>query len=343
MASSGTPEGAEKHPQNENGQKAVDEISQQKEAAITKEQGTDHDKTVGDWSDSGWRPKGANMEAWAEMHLNASLALEHELDCQRRIAEYYNYHAAAQRRVAPQQPAGRAVVVNLAVAVPADVAIELVWFVRAHWVIRVIAEGIDLIVVFFMTCMVNDPTDHTAWADMEGLLQRNGQGNMPAVAEVEALVQAYTPKLIAYLAIFYTMMTVYQGILPWIPWNSAGRGQTAGKWLLGLRVVRTDGAGPGRPPTLYQCLMRSVVKVSTWIVCSLLFFTVFFDNNRRALHDRCAETIVVHSNGIIPAHMALDPQMQANLNAALQEVVQGGNPRGRVWLQNARGRILGGG
>ena len=76
----------------------------------------------------------------------------------------------------------------------------------------------------------------------------------------------------------------------------ARRGQTLGKMMLGLRIVRPDG---GRVPALRMFGLRYVVgtlvgavPVIGWIY-SLLDALLIFRASRRCLHDQIADTIVV--------------------------------------------------
>jgi uncharacterized RDD family membrane protein YckC len=65
---------------------------------------------------------------------------------------------------------------------------------------------------------------------------------------------------------------------------------TPGKYLVGLRVVRTDGFRLG--------FWRSVVRGIGYYLSALLLFMGFiwiiFDKNRQALHDKIANTVVIY-------------------------------------------------
>jgi uncharacterized RDD family membrane protein YckC len=68
------------------------------------------------------------------------------------------------------------------------------------------------------------------------------------------------------------------------------RGQTVGKMLFGIRVVRADG-GPLRMGT---ALLRAAFYAVDALLAGLGFLTVFFSRERRALHDIVLGTRVVH-------------------------------------------------
>jgi uncharacterized RDD family membrane protein YckC len=67
-------------------------------------------------------------------------------------------------------------------------------------------------------------------------------------------------------------------------------GYTPGKYLVGLKVVRTDGFRLG--------FWRSVVRGISYYLSALLLFMGFiwiiFDKNRQALHDKIAGTVVIY-------------------------------------------------
>ena len=74
----------------------------------------------------------------------------------------------------------------------------------------------------------------------------------------------------------------------------ANGGQTLGKMLLGLRVVRADLA----PPTVQDGLVRSLVIDLLWIVpLAWLVLAVVIERHprRQGWHDRAAGTLVVRS------------------------------------------------
>jgi uncharacterized RDD family membrane protein YckC len=89
--------------------------------------------------------------------------------------------------------------------------------------------------------------------------------------------------------------TIYVFLIPWILgfyfisfWTLTGR--TMGKSVMGLKVIRADGA----PPTFGRSIIRFVGYGVSAIVFWLGYFWVFVDNDRQAWHDHMAKTWVVY-------------------------------------------------
>ena len=79
-------------------------------------------------------------------------------------------------------------------------------------------------------------------------------------------------------------------------------GQTPGKALMGLRVVRIDGRQLTFGCALRRCLGYGV---STAALC-LGFAWVLVDERRQAWHDKFAGTCVIYAWGVRPAHPTMD-------------------------------------
>jgi uncharacterized RDD family membrane protein YckC len=81
------------------------------------------------------------------------------------------------------------------------------------------------------------------------------------------------------------------------------RGQTLGKWVLGIRVGRfTDGQNPTPSQSALRCLLPTVAAVlvlslfSVWAVGAFLVFATVYSNPlRRGIHDQAGGTIVVRA------------------------------------------------
>ncbi len=67
------------------------------------------------------------------------------------------------------------------------------------------------------------------------------------------------------------------------------RGQTLGKLLLGIRVVKTDGS----PITAAEAIMRYFGYVLNSMLLGIGWLWAFFDPRRQGLHDKLANTMVV--------------------------------------------------
>lgn len=82
------------------------------------------------------------------------------------------------------------------------------------------------------------------------------------------------------------------GFLGWLCYHwltIASSGQTAGKEMLGVRVVRLD----GRPVSRYQALGRVLAKLLSWLTLGAGFLVPLFRQDKRSLHDLVARTKVV--------------------------------------------------
>jgi uncharacterized RDD family membrane protein YckC len=72
-------------------------------------------------------------------------------------------------------------------------------------------------------------------------------------------------------------------------------GQTLGKMLFGLRVIRLDDTEPGWSDLLFrEVVMRFIYKVT--FLLSLLYIVVAFTSEKEGLHDMVANTRVIHVN-----------------------------------------------
>jgi hypothetical protein len=87
-------------------------------------------------------------------------------------------------------------------------------------------------------------------------------------------------------------------------WTRRWAGRSPGKAPLGIRVVRLD----GKPLGLLDCFERAGSYAATAGTMGMGFLTVLWDENRRALHDRAAGTVVLRAGG--SAETALDAKIQ---------------------------------
>jgi len=79
------------------------------------------------------------------------------------------------------------------------------------------------------------------------------------------------------------------------------RGQTPGKWLLGIRVIALDYTRLGRGKI---SVGRAVVRLVGYLVSALPFYLGFLwilGPQRRGFHDRLARTAVVYTRGSVAA------------------------------------------
>ena len=88
---------------------------------------------------------------------------------------------------------------------------------------------------------------------------------------------------------------------------SLWRGQTPGKKLLGVRVVRLN----GQPMTLWTSFERFGGYAAGLVTGLLGFAQVFWDRNRQMIHDKIVETVVVRDRGVPQAAAAPQPARSA--------------------------------
>ena len=98
--------------------------------------------------------------------------------------------------------------------------------------------------------------------------------------------------LLEMLSLSFVVFLVIQG------WLLVQRGQTIGKTLLGLRIVRPDGsrAGPARILGLRYGVGFAIAALPVvGGLYSLLDVLLIFRESRRCLHDQIADTVVVRA------------------------------------------------
>jgi uncharacterized RDD family membrane protein YckC len=136
----------------------------------------------------------------------------------------------------------------------------------AGFVSRAVAFTTDLVVVVFMAGMLTF-----------------------VATNLESLLETFIPgrdfRLVDALVVLVPLVIALYYIGLW-----ALTGATVGKWLLGLRVVGTDGS----PPTILRSTIRFVGYGISAIVFFLGYLWVLVDDDRRAWHDDLAGTWVVY-------------------------------------------------
>ena len=135
---------------------------------------------------------------------------------------------------------------------------------------RLVAFVLDLIVLASFFALF------VAFALLQLLLRSDFGDNDPPD-------QAYYVAAIIILMYFVAFVPLYfVGLWAW-------RGQTLGKMAVAIRVVRTD----GRPVGVGAALLRLVGYLFSTLLLFAGFLMIVFDRQRRGLHDRLADTIVV--------------------------------------------------
>ncbi|MBW3570609.1 MAG: RDD family protein [Gemmatimonadetes bacterium] len=85
------------------------------------------------------------------------------------------------------------------------------------------------------------------------------------------------------------------------------RGQTPGKKLAGVRVVRLN----GQPMTLWMSFERFGGYAAGLVTGLLGFAQVYWDRNRQMIHDKIVETVVVRERGARHTAPAAQPAVTA--------------------------------
>ncbi|HEX8831959.1 MAG TPA: RDD family protein, partial [Longimicrobium sp.] len=85
------------------------------------------------------------------------------------------------------------------------------------------------------------------------------------------------------------------------------KGQTPGKRLLGVRVVRLD----GKPIGLWASFERFGGYAAGLVTGLLGFAQVFWDRNRQAIHDKISETVVIREREVPAAPQPAPPPFGA--------------------------------
>ena len=131
---------------------------------------------------------------------------------------------------------------------------------RAPFLLRCAAVAVDYMIFIFFP---------VAWLLSSRLLSESATGTSLA-------------GIAWYLGMILTIL--HLRVLPLV------RGQSVGKMLTGLTILRIDGAGAG----LWTVLIRNLLGYAiTLLTLGLGFLIVAFNNSGRALHDLIAGTVVV--------------------------------------------------
>ena len=148
----------------------------------------------------------------------------------------------------------------------------------AGFISRLIAFIIDLVIISITTTIILfGITEIITFFGLNILFNRwiSNSVNAETINSVIRIfvVILYYVYSIVYFATFYSLV-----------------GYSPGKYLVGLRVVRTDGFRLG--------FWRSVVRGIGYYLSALLLFMGFiwiiFDKNRQGLHDKIANTVVIY-------------------------------------------------
>jgi uncharacterized RDD family membrane protein YckC len=77
-------------------------------------------------------------------------------------------------------------------------------------------------------------------------------------------------------------------IIFWLQWN----GQTPGKRVMGIMIVKEDGS----KFTVSDAIMRYVGYIISGVALMIGFIWILFDSKKQGWHDKIAKTLVVSAN-----------------------------------------------
>ena len=107
-----------------------------------------------------------------------------------------------------------------------------------------------------------------------------------------------------------SLLVIVTLVIGWLVWSIIvwGRGQSPGKQLLGMRVIRTDDLTAGRRGLMFGrfCAMWLIGFVAgATIIGYVLYFWLCWDKNRQEIWDKMCNTVVVNDRDDL-----LDPRNQ---------------------------------
>jgi uncharacterized RDD family membrane protein YckC len=138
-----------------------------------------------------------------------------------------------------------------------------------------VASPLERLVAFFFDLALLGPVFGLALGFMVKSLQQKFFTS-PESTEFKVLLGVFIGSLAVLTLLAQTFFLYFKGATP-------------GKWIFKMRVVATN----GEKLTLTQCFERSFFWLFQWTLFALPFLEVLGQKHRRALHDRCAETIVI--------------------------------------------------
>jgi uncharacterized RDD family membrane protein YckC len=149
---------------------------------------------------------------------------------------------------------------------PAGFASRLIAFITDLVIISIISTivlfGINEIITFFGLKLL-----FTRWINNS--------------ANAEAIDTAFK---ISVLLLYYIFSILYFAVF----WSLIG--YTPGKYLVKLRVVRTDGFRLG----FWRSVLRAVCYFLSALLLFMGFIWIIFDKKRQGLHDKIAGTVVIY-------------------------------------------------
>jgi uncharacterized RDD family membrane protein YckC len=104
--------------------------------------------------------------------------------------------------------------------------------------------------------------------------------------------------------LFWLLLII--GWFIWFGFFTAKQGQTPGKQLLGLRVIKLDGAVPDTGTMwLRAVVIQGLVYSFVGALAIVAYLWAFFDRDRQTLHDKMLGTYVIHHPGPVEEMVAV--------------------------------------
>lgn len=104
---------------------------------------------------------------------------------------------------------------------------------------------------------------------------------------VMMVIGAALRKIMPFFAqpLFSTLTGALYSVLLWVNWN----GQTVGKRVMGIKVVKEN----GKPLDYPEAVIRYLMYIVSLIPLGLGYFWVIWDEKKQGWHDKIAKTLVI--------------------------------------------------
>ena len=148
----------------------------------------------------------------------------------------------------------------------------------AGWWWRVLAWIVDWVIGFFLLAVPGIPLGAALYVGLD-------EDTADLVADIAAI-----PYTLVFLFLYYPLTMRREG---------AHNGQTFGKQLCRIRVVRTDRLPVDAATAIVREILVKYLLFSTLAACALFIPTLLdylwplWDQHRQALHDKMANTVVL--------------------------------------------------
>ena len=119
---------------------------------------------------------------------------------------------------------------------------------------------------------------------------RAGFGTRLAAALVDGVILGVIGAILSRIGVLGSVLNIVVGLGYFVYLEGSPSGQTVGKKLLGIRVVRFDTGGE---LGYGGAALRYVGRILSSIPCLLGYFWMLWDDQKQTWHDKIATTVVV--------------------------------------------------